>query len=200
MIKFPDYCNATNAAYETLIKYKEFSFPIGIFHIFRQINNVRLYTYDQLMSRFGISSENFLPSSDYGYNICDPIKQRYIVAYNSQKEETSIRFTLAHELGHVVLGHTYDGTVEDKEANCFARNLLCPIPVIKEMNLQTEDEYIDTFYVSEPMAYCAIKHRSSDYYYISTNNYTAVVDNVYKEYTGTSFAEMYRNSYELAYY
>ena len=149
MIEFPDYYRATNAAYITLLKYKEFSFPIGIFHIFKSLNNVKLYTYDQLMTRFGISSENFFPSSDYGYNICDLATQRYIVAYNSEKAETCIRFTLAHELGHVVLGHTKDGDKENKEANCYARNLLCPIPAIDGFKQYSYSQQAIDFIIEE---------------------------------------------------
>ena len=79
--------------------------------------------------------------------------------------------TIAHELGHVILGHTVDGDKENKEANCFARNLLCPIPVITEMSLHTEVEYVKAFNVSERMARCAIKHKDSDYYYITRDRY-----------------------------
>lgn len=191
MIEFPDYYRATNAAYITLLKYKEFSFPIGIFHIFKSLNNVKLYTYDQLMTRFGISSENFFPSSDYGYNICDLATQRYIVAYNSEKAETCIRFTLAHELGHVVLGHTKDGDKENKEANCYARNLLCPIPAIDGFKLVTSNEYQELFYVSEPMADAAILNACSDKYYITSQNYNDYNDRVLCDVYGISMADLY---------
>lgn len=191
MIEFPDYYHATNAAYTTLLKYKEFSFPIGIFHIFRSLNNVRLYTYDQLMTRFGISSENFFPSSDYGYNICNLVTQKYIVAYNSKKAKTCIRFTLAHELGHVVLGHTKDGDKENKEANCFARNLLCPIPAIDGFQLATANEYQELFYVSEPMADAAMLNACSDKYYITSQNYNDYNDRVLCDVYGISMADLY---------
>ena len=191
MIKFPDYSKATNAAYETLIEYKEFAFPIGIFHLFRNLNNLRLYTYDQLMARFGISSENFFPSSDYGYNICDPVKRRYIVAYNSKKDETTVRFTLAHELGHVILGHTEDGDKQNKEANCFARNLLCPIPAVEGFKVMTPDDYQQIFYVSEPMADVAKRLACNDRYYITPKNYSNYNDHVICNIYGISMAELY---------
>lgn len=198
MIEFPDYYRATNAAYITLLKYKEFSFPIGIFHIFKSLNNVKLYTYDQLMTRFGISSENFFPSSDYGYNICDLATQRYIVAYNSEKAETCIRFTLAHELGHIVLKHREDGDVENKEANCFARNYLCPIPVVKEMDLCSINDYTELFYVSEPMTKVSIDFKNCDLRNISTNTFNTYNDSVMLAMNGITPIDLY--GYNYGYY
>lgn len=192
MIKFPDYRSATNAAYDTLIKYREFSFPISPIRIIRQLDHVALHTYYDLIERRGFSRIlfiNFFVSSEHGFTAKH--KNDYIIYYNEQKDTTTIRFTLAHELGHIILGHTRDGYAENQEANCFARNLLCPIPAIIEMSLQTENEYIDAFNISEPMAYYAMKHRSSDYHYISRDNYNYYNDNVYSYYTGISLAEMY---------
>ncbi len=66
---------------------------------------------------------------------------QYIIYYNEQKRKQRTRFTIAHEMGHIFLDHhhvhgesilqregighqLYDCL--EKEANCFARNLLCP--------------------------------------------------------------------------
>ena len=67
---------------------------------------------------------------------------RYIIVYNEMISPSErIRFTLAHELGHIILGHLKELGLEvmqrlwvekslydvmEDEANCFARNLLCP--------------------------------------------------------------------------
>ena len=67
---------------------------------------------------------------------------RYLIVYNkNQAVKDRIRFTLAHELGHIFHRHHQELGVEilqrlwvekslydvmEDEANCFARNLLCP--------------------------------------------------------------------------
>lgn len=67
---------------------------------------------------------------------------RYLIVYNrNQIAKDRIRFTLAHELGHIFHRHHQELGVEilqrlwvekslydvmEDEANCFARNLLCP--------------------------------------------------------------------------
>jgi len=53
---------------------------------------------------------------------------KYIIYYNDDPAIPAARkrFTIAHELGHYVLKHKVDGDKEEREANCFARNLLAP--------------------------------------------------------------------------
>ena len=48
------------------------------------------------------------------------------LAYNSDKPNGRIRFSLMHELGHCMLGHKSDSTQNEQEANCFASNILAP--------------------------------------------------------------------------
>lgn len=51
----------------------------------------------------------------------------YIVLYNGSVTHPGRRgFTLAHEVGHIVLGHENDGPDREVEANTFAAALLLP--------------------------------------------------------------------------
>lgn len=73
----------------------------------------------------------------------------YHIAYNDAlTPKERIRFSLCHEIGHIVLGHceVFGGMILpkaqrellDREANAFAANLLCPVPlyevVMRELN------------------------------------------------------------------
>ena len=53
-------------------------------------------------------------------------KPHYMIAYNKRLAQNKVRFALAREMAHIVLGH--DGSLPDwtraEEAICFARNLL----------------------------------------------------------------------------
>lgn len=53
---------------------------------------------------------------------------RYVVLYDDRAEnERRLAFTLAHELGHIMLGHAGEcEEVEEREANAFAASLLAP--------------------------------------------------------------------------
>lgn len=87
--------------------------------------------------------------------------------------ESSVRknFTIAHELGHYLLGHTtspeygnllyrrpleeQDDPIIEQEANCFAANLLVPETflknILKKYPFATNRELSDIFGVSETM-------------------------------------------------
>lgn len=56
---------------------------------------------------------------------------RYVVLYNDRTEnDRRLAFTLAHELGHIMLGHAGEHEEsEEREANAFAAALLAPAVV-----------------------------------------------------------------------
>ena len=70
---------------------------------------------------------------------------RYLVAYSTSAPKSRIRWTLAHELGHILCGHFLEieqtgGKVRDAmwftmedEANAFAACVLAPIPAIRRL-------------------------------------------------------------------
>ncbi len=170
---YPDYHLATNKAYETLIKFKIFSFPITIVSVLRRMHNVCFHSYSEAAEMMGISFTEFwaLASSDFGFSVRNSKRNQIEIFYNDHKSESVQRFTLAHELGHVVLEHVQDGKKEDREANCFARNYLCPVPVVQGYNLKTSAEYCKTFFVSDVMANTALVFKNADLYNISDLNY-----------------------------
>lgn len=130
-------------------------------------------------------------SSEHGFTIPNYNKHRYIICINELKDEKTIRFTIAHEIGHIVLEHRVDNDITDREANCFARNLLCPLQIADGFGVETEQDYVNCFNVSEPMAAATVAHRASDKYYITQDNYDKFNDNVYCYFSGYTLAELY---------
>ena len=194
MITEPDYERATNAAYIELSQYNG-SFPqIDIFELLFVSGNIRLKTYTQTARYLRCSHNEFayqIAQSEYGFTVADLRAKEYIIYFNNLKDDKTIRFTLAHELGHIRLGHTLDNEIADKEANCFARNLLCPIQLIKGFNLSTAEDYAECFGISEPMAKASLAHFNSDVYYITNQNDRIVSDKIYSYMTGYALAELY---------
>lgn len=78
-----------------------------------------------------------------------------------------------------------------REANCFARNILCPVQIVKECQLSTPQDYMECFDISEPMAKAAIGNFKSDMYYISNALYNNINDKIYCYMTGCTLAELY---------
>lgn len=73
--------------------------------------------------------------------------------------EYRVNFTLAHEIGHIVLNHLVDFDVcsandaeidiLDKEANAFAGELLMPINAVKTCHLKSLEEFASYFCVTK---------------------------------------------------
>ncbi len=70
---------------------------------------------------------------------------KWIIIVNSNQIYTRLRFTIAHEIGHIVLNHSntepefysfFSGgitTYKERQANVFATELLMPVPKFKEL-------------------------------------------------------------------
>jgi len=62
---------------------------------------------------------------------------RALILYNDQIENRGrVNFTLAHELGHVYLGHTDESQRNQREADRFAAALLMPEAVIRFLDCE----------------------------------------------------------------
>lgn len=81
------------------------------------------------------------------------IGERSYVFYNAEQPPGRVRFTIAHELGHILLGHLSDGehTVYNREpspedapeehtANVFASRLLAPACVLHALGAVTPEQ------------------------------------------------------------
>ncbi|MCM1335737.1 MAG: ImmA/IrrE family metallo-endopeptidase [Bacteroides sp.] len=186
MSKKPDYNLATNKAYETLKLYYG-SFPkINVYEIIRSCPDIRLHPYTEVANRFNLSYFDFLRhvESDHGFTIYNKTKNVWIICYNNFKDEYTLRFTLAHELGHVVLKHEEDNEIARCEADCFARNLLCPVPLREGLGIKTVSDYCNCFGISEHMASITKEYESNDSYYITKENYNMVNQNIYGYFLG----------------
>lgn len=170
----PNYRRATNAAYDLLRRLPTFTLSTNVFFIIENmLDSCKLLTYGQACFLYGYSRYQLIELSEFGFSIKRGSQR--IILYNEKNSLGCIRFTLAHEIGHAVLGHS-DGEnpTFEREANCFARNLLCPIPIVGGLVIDGPADYVAIFNVTEQMAENAIKNIPSDKYYISENNHDAL--------------------------
>jgi Zn-dependent peptidase ImmA (M78 family) len=61
-------------------------------------------------------------------------QHQWIIEVNPDRSMTNQRFTIAHEFGHLKMGHQSCGPedVQERQANLFAAELLMPLPMLKE--------------------------------------------------------------------
>lgn len=130
----------TNLAYDILIKYSDGKFPIDIFKIIREnFKNIKLMPFSKWKAKTKVNGDMFEElNTDYGIVFYD--NKKYCIIYNDSKCLQTQRWTLAHELGHILRGHltnaeylmcSTDNNPFEIEANTFAKQLLVPFPVIK---------------------------------------------------------------------
>jgi len=101
---------------------------------------------------------------------CTLVHQRwgrkiYIILYNARAGPLSRqRFTLAHEVGHIYLGHTSDNPENERQANAFAAELLMPRVLAARLlaglpsRTDPADALARTFAVSTEMAHQNLRH------------------------------------------
>lgn len=175
MTRYPNYLAATNAAYKLLLDLKINKVPIDLNRVINKLPNVKLKTYGDICRKRGMSFDEFIriAENDNGFLIKRSKNSgyQYIIAYNEMKDIEIRRFTIAHELGHIILGHTIDDKISEKEANCFTRNFLCPIPVSIEKQLYNRHDYVNTYNISPIAADVSIHFRHDDYKNITMDNY-----------------------------
>ncbi|NLY20708.1 MAG: ImmA/IrrE family metallo-endopeptidase [Tissierellia bacterium] len=125
------------------------NYPINLYELCKQ-NEWQLITYDQNSPLVDISNDGFSVYRD----------NEYYIFYNASIHENRIRFTLAHEIGHIVLNHHVEfnceiildnsvGSYIEDEANIFARNLLIPNQLVSEIEYKSVKILASYFKVSE---------------------------------------------------
>ena len=155
------------------------SYPIDLFLLFKNYKNCRVISYSTHMKKFNLTEEETISyfGSDEGCTVYNPSKDRYIIFYNDLdsyfKIPERIRWTLAHELGHVLLEHhklsdktkIFRSTLSDdeyswmeSEANRFASLLLANPIILDKLNINSKTDI---------KKYCNISLEASRYRYES---------------------------------
>lgn len=166
MIRYAYICNQVLQLYKTLPIIK---FPIDPRMFFKQIQNCKIMTYHTLakINQCDIKEIIILCESDSGCTHYDVAKNRYLVLYNNSTENNNvvgrIRWTLAHELGHVLLNHlpyiaephiaennfnNLSNPELEAEADHFAALLLCPMPLYELLNINSASDIQNVFGLS----------------------------------------------------
>lgn len=156
----PNFDRSARMAYKTLLALHIDTLPVDPLSILSFCNNTVVHTYEELMRQIGTYSDYYY----FKYIIFgdrdavtvrrdfDNGKTGYEVFYDDRGNPYRRRFTLAHELGHVILKHTHEEWWEEREADWFASHLLAPAPLLTRIDCPTPEKVASVFAVSEPAA------------------------------------------------
>ena len=140
---YNEYKIARDLAWKTLIECNIGELPIKL-SIIAKYYNIQVLSYK--------NSNINIANNDDGYSL--KLNDKFIIYYNEQKPPQRIRFTLAHELGHCLLGHIKDNEItyrynsesdsikdlKEIQANVFARDILMPATVLHSLNVKSADD------------------------------------------------------------
>ena len=107
-----------------------------------KVLGIKVVSYETMCGYYRMNRDSLYQKSIYGF--CFSECNRFIIAVNENScGERRRRFTVAHELGHCVLGHL-DGTKnhlnDERDANRFAADFLAPLCVLEQCGVCSAEE------------------------------------------------------------
>lgn len=139
---YTEYKIARDMAWKVLIDIGENQLPI-------KLSAITKYYRIKIIKYSDIGQEHF---NEDGYST--KFEDKLIIFYNELKPKHRIRFTIAHEIGHCLLGHLKENQitprinnetdnytdVKEIQANIFARDLLMPATVLHSLNISSPEQ------------------------------------------------------------
>ncbi len=163
-MNYRDYQNARDAAWRILLDCHIDHLPVDIWAICRHLG-CKLYSYDagwKLIAAFRLQEQT---EKTDGFTVL--YRDVPYIFYSSSVPEPRQRFTIAHEIGHIVLDHVGDGkytimnrepspgdSADETQANQFAARILAPACVLNALDA-VEAEQISSL--------CGISHQAAEF-------------------------------------
>lgn len=132
-------------------------YPYDVFEVARNLDII-LVSYQSLSEKkkkacFSKSEDAFSILVDFGNHA------EWHIYYNEDIGHCRVRFTIMHEIGHIMLDHEDGNEVEESEANFFSKHILAPPCIMHEVGVEDYVDIVNKFDVSPTMAIYQI-----DYY------------------------------------
>ncbi len=150
----PRYEYVMEKVYKFIIDNNIYTYPLDIIKIIKQ-NKWSITKYSEIANEFNCTNyevcKNFQSNDGKTHLFIENKNYNYSIIYNDDlimNTDERIRFTLAHEIGHIYLNHLKDFketeiqrsglsnksySILEREADMFARNLLCPYPLVNKI-------------------------------------------------------------------
>ena len=163
------YSHINNLVLRIYTKLPDLSFPLNPQRVVALIPNCRYMSYSDFATATHTSVKEIITlcESCFGCTHYEISKNRYLILCNESFAGNNNlgrqRWTLAHELGHVLCRHlehdfksaSYSRALDslthsphEMEADCFARTLLAPMPLISHLKISSVAELQSTFGLS----------------------------------------------------
>lgn len=98
-----------------------------------------------------------LKKSEDGFSVERTNGQWYLF-YNDSKDFGRVNHTIMHEIGHIILDHTEDSELAEKEVKFFAKYALAPPVLIHKLKLTNASDIAKVFEISYEAACYAYEY------------------------------------------
>lgn len=155
----PRFERVRKRAYHLLFELEICQLPVDPFFVAERLQKVYVQKWTELKDKFGKTDPLNIDceGADAKTHIIRG-REEYLVVYDDRVESSGrIRWTIAHEIGHIVLGHLvhFEATslcrgslteneykVLEREADCFAVNLLAPMCIVRRLTwVRTREDF-----------------------------------------------------------
>lgn len=158
---YPRYAYTRQRAYQLLCELEIDRLPVDPWKIAEALPNVHICKWTVLRDNCGDPDPLFINKEGADAKTQHLRGQAdYLVVYDDRVENYQrVRWTIAHEIGHIVLGHlvSFDATalcrgtlteaeykVLEREADTFAVNLLAPMTIINRLpSIKTKADFME---------------------------------------------------------
>ena len=174
-----DYKKIIEIVYKTIIELEIKQLPVSVDYItnelwIKQIRNCDL-------------QKPLLHLNQNGLAVLS--KSKFYIIYNEKDNLQERRFTVAHEIGHILLGHLFSNPISqqekeirEQEADIFATFLLAPVCVIQALKLQTPKEIQSVCNMPYQYAQWCSEYITSDLCRFSTQKINNLENKIYKQF------------------
>ena len=152
---YPRYFYARHRAYQILCRLEVNSLPVDPWKIAAHFSNIKILKWTELKEN--LNQDDPLHIDAEGADAKTKHRRgdtEYLVVYDDREANyRRVRWTIAHEIAHIMLGHLLEfeatalsrGSLTEKdyhtlerEADCFAANLLAPMTIIRRISRLTK--------------------------------------------------------------
>ncbi len=176
----PRFKEARKKGYEFLIELGIKKFPVDPFEIIEgNSENWSLLSYSECKEITGEKDPlNLKRDKAEAKTMTKRGSNKYLIVYDDSYQRERIRWTLAHEIGHIILGHLvhYEETalsrgglnekqyrVLELEAHWFAEALLSPIHILDNFDIKNVQQIAFLCDISKDASTKSLKHINNNY-------------------------------------
>ena len=87
-----------------------------------------------------------------GISHYDPERKTFVIYYRQNGMKERLRFTIAHEIGHIRMQHRHESELARRIADYYAAYLLAPTPWISHAGCEDYTDVARVFSLSDPCA------------------------------------------------